>query len=210
MPIARPTTNVTKLATCAARRTLSADLTVAPHFRNSRPGKEIRRGQSGHDGRRVGGHALTRQCSPDGGDSRQFRVADPGPPEPQERFAVAGQQPAQRGHQRGCLRPGVGGGDHLDAPRARGSQQVGDFDRGGVPHVAAGDQRDDPTVPEGLGMRASSDRMGSEGDRYHTWYASTTNSSSSCSAPKPLGGSASCTSASGSTTRGEHSEELAE
>jgi hypothetical protein len=57
-------------------------------------------------------------------------------------------------------------------------------------------------VQKASGGPATSDRMGSDGDRYQTWYASRTTSCSSCSAPKPPGGSASCTNASGSTARG--------
>ena len=38
-------------------------------------------------------------ASPHTGDPGEFRVADPGPPEPQEGFAPAGQQPAQGRHE---------------------------------------------------------------------------------------------------------------
>ena len=116
MPIPKPSTNVAKVAACASAPNRRADLTVAPHRRNTFAGKEIRRRQGGHDGGRVL-RTLSRlgDASPHTGDPVEFRGADPGPPEPQEGFAPAGQQPAQGGHERGRLRPCVGRGDHLDA-----------------------------------------------------------------------------------------------
>ncbi len=170
MPIAKATTNVAK----ARGVRCGAESPSRPHRRaplpEQRPGKEIRRCQGRHDGRRVV-RTLSRlgEAASDAGDSSQFRIADPGPPEPQEGFALAGQQPAQRGHQGRRLTPGVGRGDHLDASSARGSQQPATSIAAEYHMLRQAISEMTLRFRKASGCALSSDRMGSEGDRYHTW-----------------------------------------
>ena len=154
MAIPRPSTNVIRLAACAAPPNRRMDLTVAPHLRNALPARTSAAANAGTMGAASCGHGRD-SAMPCPTAATLASSSSPTPARPNHRngarFPVNSQR---RVVTRDVDDPRVSVAATTSTRRAPADlQQPGRLDCRRVPHVAACDQRDDGATPDRLWMR---------------------------------------------------------